>query len=156
MEWSTFLCSQQAYLIVWLVVLIAFVVIELITVGLTSIWFAAGALVALLVAALGANIGIQLLVFFAVSLLLLYATKSWARKYINGRVQKTNSDRLVGETIKIAERVSNIDQTGMAVVLGQEWTVRAVDDKAIIEAGEFAKVVSISGVKLLVERKKED
>jgi membrane-bound ClpP family serine protease len=58
----------------------------------------------------------------------------------------------VGERIRIAERVSNVDQTGMAVVHGQEWTVRAQNDNEIIEEGQLAKILSISGVKLIVAK----
>jgi membrane protein implicated in regulation of membrane protease activity len=130
--------------------LIIFIVGELVTVGLTSIWFAAGALVALILALLGADTAAQLLLFLIVSAVLLAATRPWARKYINSRTQPTNADSLVGERIRIAERVSNMDQTGMAVVHGQEWTVRTEDDNEIIEVGELARVRSISGVKLIV------
>ena len=79
-----------------------------------------------------------------------------ADKYLNSRVQKTNVDRVIGEKTLLTERVNNLDQTGKAVVLGQEWTVRAVDDNDIIEQGELVEVVAVSGVKLLVKRIKED
>lgn len=74
------------------------------------------------------------------------------KKYINSRTQRTNADRVIGETIRITERVSNLDQTGMAVVNGQEWTVRTRDDREIIEQGAYARVLEISGVKLIVEK----
>lgn len=74
------------------------------------------------------------------------------KKYINSRTQRTNADRIIGETIRITERVSNMDQTGMAVVNGQEWTVRTRDDRETIEQGAYARVLEISGVKLIVEK----
>jgi membrane protein implicated in regulation of membrane protease activity len=138
------------FVLAWMILLIIFIVGELATVGLTSIWFAAGALVALLAALIGAGPGVQIFLFLAVSAVLLAATRPWARKYINSKTHPTNADSLVGERIRIAERVSNIDQTGMAVVHGQEWTVRAQDDNEIIEEGQLATVCSISGVKLIV------
>ena len=95
---------------------------------------------------------VQLIVFLLVSLCMLAATRPWANKYINSRTQSTNADRIIGESIRIAERVSNLDQTGMAVVHGQEWTVRTRDDNVTIEAGELARVLEISGVKLIVEK----
>ena len=144
--------SLNTEIIFWLVCMIIFIVAELITVGLTSIWFAAGALCALLVAACGGNMIVQIIVFLVVAIVLLFATRPWAKRFINSRVTKTNSDSLVGKEIRITERVNNVDQTGTAVVNGQEWTVRADDDNTILEVGEMAKVVRISGVKLIVER----
>ena len=129
------MAGMDPCILLWVILLIAFVVGELITVGLTSIWFAAGSLVALLAAVLGANPVVQIILFLAVSVGLLAATRPWAKKYINARTQRTNADRVIGETIRIAERVSNLDQTGMAVVNGQEWTVRTRDDREIIEQG---------------------
>ena len=146
------MAGMDPCILLWVILLIAFVVGELITVGLTSIWFAAGSLVALLAAVLGANPVVQIILFLVVAVGLLAATRPWAKKYINSRTQRTNADRVIGETIRITERVSNLDQTGMAVVHGQEWTVRTRNDNEIIEPGEEAKILAISGVKLIVEK----
>lgn len=147
-----FLSMMDPYIVLWLVLMIIFIVVELITVGLTCIWFAAGSLLALLLAVAGAGFPVQIIVFFAVSFLLLFFTRPWAQKYINGRTQRTNSESLIGETIRISERVSNIDQTGAAVVNGQEWTVRTAADHVVLEKGSLAKIVQIQGVKLIVEQ----
>ena len=136
--------AMDPYELLWMVLLIVFVLGELATIGLTCIWFAAGAL--------AANPVVQFLVFLVVSILLLVATRPWARKYVNAKMQRTNADSLIGENIRISERVSNMDQTGMAVVHGQEWTVRTRNDNEIIEPGEEAKILAISGVKLIVEK----
>ena len=141
------------YILLWIILLIVFVVIELATVGLVSIWFAAGSLVALIIAILNGGIIAQFIAFIIVSVGLLAATRSWARDFVNSKTQKTNADSVVGKEIRITERVSNLDQTGAAVVSGQEWTVRADDDKQIFEQGETARVVRISGVKLIVEKR---
>lgn len=138
--------------VVWMALVIAFIIGELVSVGLTSIWFAAGALVALIASIFGAPFPVQAGLFLVVSLALLAATRPWAQRYLNSRVQRTNADSLVGEIIRIEERVNNMDQTGMAVVRGQEWTVRACNDNETIEKGQSAKVVQISGVKLMVEK----
>lgn len=149
---TTLFSVMDAFVLLWLMLLILFIIGELITVGLTSIWFAAGALVALIAAVLGAGPVVQIILFLAVSIILLAATRSWARKYINSKTQSTNADSLIGEVIRVSERVSNMDQTGMAVVRGQEWTVRTRDDNETIEEGQSATVVEISGVKLIVEK----
>lgn len=136
----------------WLVLLIAFVIGELVTVGLTSIWFAAGALVAMLLAFCNVPVAVQVVLFIVVSVGLLVATKPWAQRFINGRAEKTNADRAIGQIVRITERVSNIDQSGKAIVQGMEWTVRTRSDNEVIEEGEFAKVLEINGVKLIVEK----
>ncbi|MEE1303649.1 MAG: NfeD family protein [Agathobacter sp.] len=138
--------------IVWLVMVIVFVIAELATVGLLSIWFAAGALVAMIIAIFGGPVPLQLAAFFIVSIILLIATKSWAQKYINSRTTKTNVDSLIGKRTVITQRVSNLDQTGKTVLSGQEWTVRSDDDSVTFEEGELVEVVRISGVKLIVKK----
>ena len=148
----TFINTMNSYELLWIILLIVFVLGELATIGLTSIWFAAGALAALITAMAGASPIVQFFVFLVVSILLLAATRPWASKYVNAKMQRTNADSLVGEIIRISERVSNMDQTGMAVVHGQEWTVRTRNDSEIIEPGEEAKILAISGVKLVVEK----
>ena len=143
------------YILFWLIAMIVFIVGEMITVGLTSIWFAAGALVALIIAAFGGVIVFQILAFLLVSGILLWMTRPWAKRFINSKVQKTNVERVVGERACVTERVSNLDQTGRAVVLGQDWSVRAENDGEIIEAGTLIEVVRVSGVKLIVKKVKE-
>lgn len=140
---------------IWLLLTIIFIVGELVTVGLTSIWFAAGSIVALLAAICGAGTPLQIVLFLIISVGLLIGTRPWAQRFINSRTQRTNADRAIGQVIRITERVCNIDQTGKAVVSGQEWTVRTRYDNEVIEEGEFARVLEISGVKLIVEKVKE-
>ena len=147
-----FLSGMDACILVWLILIILFIVGELATVGLTSIWFAVGALVALISAFFCAPFGLQIVLFIAVSLIALAATRPLANKFSNRKVQSTNAQSLIGQEIRIKEQVSNIDQTGMAVVQGQEWTVRSADDDVIIAQGELARIKSISGVKLIVEK----
>ena len=138
---------EDSYItIAWLVLLIILLVVEIITVGLTSIWAAGGALVALILNILKFPFLVQVIAFFAVTFLLLFFTRPFAVKCINSRREKT---------IRIAERVDNMSQTGMAVVNGQEWTVRSEKDEEILEAGTIAKVINISGVKLIVRRYEE-
>ena len=148
--------SIFALIVFWVVLAFVFAAVEVARVGLVSIWFAAGAFAALLVAVLHGNLILQVIVFLAVSFVLLVSTRSWAKKYLNSKIQKTNVDSVIGEKTRLTERVSNLDQTGKAVVLGQEWTARAAHDNEIIEQGELVEVVAVSGVKLIVKRFKED
>ena len=149
--------TQDSYItIAWLALLIILLIIEIITVGLTSIWAAGGALAALILNILGIPLMGQVVVFFIVTFVLLYFTRPFAVRFINSQRVKTNYEGIIGKTIRIAETVDNISQTGMAVVNGQEWTVRAEKDEDILEPDTLAKVVNISGVKLIVRRYEEE
>lgn len=140
---------------VWLIAVIVFLGVEISTVTLTSIWFAAGALAAMLVAMFNGNFIVQVVAFIIVAFGLLYATKPWAKKFIDTKKVNTNADRAIGEEVRVLERVSNLDQTGRAIVHGMEWTVRTEDDNIMIEQGELVRVIRIAGVKLIVERVEE-
>lgn len=135
---------------VWLVAVIVFLAVEISTVTLTSIWFAAGALAAMLVAMFNGNLIAQVIAFVLVAIGLLYATKPWARKFIDTKKVNTNADRAIGEEVRVVERVSNLDQTGRAFVHGMEWTVRTEDDNIVIEQGELVRVLRIADRKSVV------
>ena len=145
---------QDSYITVaWLVLLVALLVIEIITVGLTTIWGAGGALAALILNILGYTVcRTGSCIFLVVTILLLVFTRPFAMRFINTRRLKTNYEGIIGKTIRISQKVDNIGQTGMAVVNGTEWTVRSEQDDVILEPGTLAKVVNISGVKLIVKK----
>ena len=143
-------------ILLWLIVIVVFVAMELSTVTLTSIWFAAGGLAALFVAMLGGNLIVQIIAFLIVAFGLLALTRKWSDKFLDGKKQSTNADRAIGEIVRVTERVSNLDRTGRAIVHGQDWTVRTEDDDIIIEKGELVRVLQIKGVKLIVEKVEEE
>ena len=147
--------EMSPFVFVWLVAVIIFLGVELSTVTLTSIWFAAGALAAMLIAMFNGHIIVQIIAFLIVAFGLLYATKPWSKKFIDTKKVSTNADRAIGQKVRVMERVSNLDQTGKAIVHGMEWTVRTEDDNIIIERGELVRVLRIAGVKLIVERVEE-
>ena len=136
--------------ILWLVLLIIFAASEAVTVGLTSIWFAAGALVALLAALLGGPMWVQITLFLAVSLLCLAAVRPLAKRHLNNKVERTNADRVIGQTATVTETVDNEAGTGQVNVLGQVWTARS-QLGVVIPAGAQVKVHRIEGVKVFVE-----
>ena len=136
---------------IWRAFVILFVVAEGMTVGLVSIWFAGGSLVAMLLAMAGAGIGWQMLAFLIVSAGLLMATRPLAKKYINSKKEKTNYKSVIGEVAKVTATIDNYNQTGAAFADGKEWTARATEDTVIIKKDTLVKVVAIEGVKLIVE-----
>jgi len=136
--------------ILWIVLIIVFVAVEIATVGLTAIWFAGGALVALLAQLLGLNIYWQIIFFIVASAILMTVTRPWALKYFKPRLVKTNYETVVGETVCLTESVDNIKGTGTAVYKGQEWTARAYENGKTFEAGTIVSVKEIRGVTLYV------
>lgn len=137
--------------IIWIALIIIFAAVEIITVGLTSIWFAGGSLAALLCYALGLNEVWQFIAFVTVSLVLLLFTRPWALKYLKPHLIKTNYEQIIDENVCLTENVDNIRGTGTAVYKGQEWTARAYDASKTFEAGSIVKVKEIRGVTLYVE-----
>ena len=136
--------------ILWIALIIVFVAVEIATVGLTAIWFAGGALVALLAQLLGLNIYWQIIFFIAASAILMTVTRPWALKYFKPRLVKTNYETVLGETVCLTETVDNIKGTGTAVYKGQEWTARAYENGKTFEAGTIVAVKEIRGVTLYV------
>lgn len=136
--------------IVWIALIIVFSAIEIATVGLTSIWFAGGALAALLCYAAGLNELWQFLVFVVVSLVFLFVTRPWAMKYFRPRLIRTNYEQVLEENVCLTEDVDNIKGTGTAVYKGQEWSARAYEEGKTFEAGMIVKVKEIRGVTMYV------
>ena len=138
---------------IWLIVFVICIIIELITLGLTTIWFAGGALVAAVGAALGAPLWLQALLFGAVSLVLLYFTRPVAVKYFNKDRVKTNAESLVGRQAIVISEIDNLQGIGQVTVGGQEWSARTVREGVKPPTGTVVVIRAISGVKLMVEEK---
>lgn len=136
--------------IIWLVVLAILLVIEFLTLGLTTVWFAGGALVAFLVSLAGGPLWLQLLLFIAVSVLLLLFTRPLAVKYLNKDVQKTNVDSIPGQKGIVTATIDNLKAEGQVTIQGMEWTARAKNGNTI-EKGKVVRVTAVEGVKLIVE-----
>ena len=138
--------------ICWLVVFILLILIELATMGLTTIWFAGGAVAGFVASMLGANVVIQAAAFFAVSILLLFFTRPFAVRYINSNKTKTNVDGLIGQEALVLEEINNIRETGCARLEGKEWTARSMND-TVLPKDTVVPVERIEGVKLIVKAK---
>lgn len=137
--------------IAWLVILAVLLVIEIATLGLTTIWFAAGALVAFLMSLAQLNVYFEIVVFLVVSILMLLFTRPIAVKYFNSKRIKTNYESVIGSVAKVTQTINNYNATGVVVVAGVEWMARAADDSYIINSGSRVIVKEVSGVKLIVE-----
>ena len=141
----------QSYVFLWLTVFLAALAIEGLVPGLISIWFAAGAVAALCAAALGASLPVQAAVFLIVSGVCLVLTRPLAQKYINSRAQTTNADRVVGKIGIVTEEVNPVLGTGRITVQGQDWGAKPFQENQIIPAGTTVSVLSMAGVRLIVD-----
>ncbi|MCI2057768.1 MAG: NfeD family protein [Oscillibacter sp.] len=133
---------------IWLGAAVAFGIVEAMTVGLVSVWFALGALCALLAAALGAPLWLQILVFIVVAAAVVLAVRPLIRKFRGGSIP-TNADRVVGAAAKVTETIDNENTAGAVYVDGKTWTARSADG-SVIPAGTLVEVRRIEGVKLIV------
>lgn len=136
----------------WLLLAALFIIIEIATLGLTTIWFAGGAFIAAIAGAFGASLPIEVLCFVVVSVLLLVLTRPLAVKHLDSKTEKTNAEALVGKSAVVLTKINNLNGTGQVKVNGMEWSARTADDTVTIEKGETVKIVEIQGVKLIVEK----
>lgn len=136
--------------IIWLVVLAILLVVEFLTLGLTTVWFAGGALIAFLISLAGGPLWLQLLLFIVISVVLLLFTRPIAVKYFNKDIQKTNVDSIPGEKGIVTATIDNLKSEGQVTIKGMEWSARAKSGN-IIEKGKVVKVTAVEGVKLIVE-----
>lgn len=144
------------YTVLWLAALVIFILVEIATMGLATIWFAGGALVAAIAAGFGMPLIVQIGLFFAVSLILLYFTRPIAIKYFNKDRVKTNAESLVGKQAIVTSEIDNLQGIGQVTVGGLEWSARTSKDEEKLPVGAVADIVAINGVKLIVEERREE
>ena len=137
----------------WLILFVIFVLVELATMGLSTIWFAGGALVATVFAAFNAPVWLQIILFLIVSILLLYFTRPIAIKYFNRDRAKTNIEGYIGREVIVISEIDNLQGIGQVTLGGQEWTARTTKNEVGMPVGTVAVVVAVDGVKLIIEEK---
>ena len=135
--------------IFWLAAMVVFIAAEAMTVSLVSIWFAAGALGAIIVALLGGGLVLQVTVFLALAVALLLSLRSIVRKHFTPHVTKTNIDSIIGATGIVVTPVNNIAALGQVQINGMEWSARS-SDNSHIPAGAMVRVDRVEGVKVFV------
>ena len=137
----------------WLAATVIFLLIEWTTMGLTTIWFAGGSLVAGLLAVFSCPFPIQFAVFLVVSVALLLFTRPLAIKYLNTNRTRTNVDSLIGKEAVVTETINNLKNTGAADIHGVTWTARTDSNLDTIEKNSVVVIERIDGVKLIVKKK---
>lgn len=139
----------------WLIFIAVCLLIEFATMGLTTIWFAGGAVVACILAALGVPVYVQIIVFLIVAIVLIVFTRPIAVKYFNKDRAKTNVDSIVGKQAIVTAAINNLKAEGQVTLDGMEWTARSTEDGNNIPEGAVVTVAKVQGVKLIVEERKE-
>ncbi len=139
--------------VIWLIALVVMIIAELVSMALTTIWFAGGCLIAAVAAAFQAPLWLQIALFFLVSLLLLWFTRPLAVKYFNKDRIRTNVESMIGRQAVVTSEIDNLEGIGEVKVGGQEWSARAFYEEMRLPVGTVVIVRQVSGVKLIVEPK---
>jgi len=139
-------------ILAWLVALIVFIVIEAVTVNIVSVWFALGALAAMVACALNVSFPLQIIIFLAVSVITLLLTRPFVKKFVIPKKISTNFERIVGMEAQVTEKIDNFAEIGAVHVDGKEWSAKS-DDGSVIDAGQNVKILRIEGVKVIVANK---
>ena len=135
--------------IYWIIIFIVLLIIEIATLGLTTVWFAAGALAAFLAGILGAGLAVQIVLFLVVSIVLLVLTRPVALKYFNNKRQSTNVESMIGRQGVVLETIDTIKSQGLVEVDGETWSARTDEPDTVVS------VEGVQGVKLIVKKKEE-
>lgn len=136
--------------IFWLVMVAVMLVIEIFTLGLTTIWFSLGAVAAAVAAGVGAPLWVQILLFSVVSVVIMILVRPFAMKVMNRDRIKTNIEEVVGGQAEVIEAIDNQKEQGRVRFRGVEWMARSADGSTIA-VGTVVTVEAVSGVKLLVK-----
>ena len=139
--------------LLWLVILAIFLIIEAVTVGLVTVWFAGGALLAAIASAAGADIIVQWILFLIVSLILLIFTRPLAVRYMKRGVTRTNVNSLIAVVI---QKIDNLSQMGQVRINDIEWMARTESDEETIPEKSVVEIEAVQGVKLIVKKCKEE
>ena len=137
--------------IIWLIIVAVMLIIEIFTMGLTTIWFSLGAVAAAIASGLEAPIWLQIVLFSVVSVLVMILVRPFAVKVINKERIKTNIEEIVGEKAVVIEEIDNEKEKGMVRYRGVEWMARSVDG-SILAVDEIVTIDTVSGVKLIVKK----
>ena len=141
--------------IYWIIIFIVLLIIEIATLGLTTVWFAAGALAAFLAGILGAGLAVQIVLFLVVSIVLLVLTRPVALKYFNNKRQSTNVESMIGRQGVVLETIDTIKSQGLVKVDGETWSARTDEPEGVIPKDTVVSVEGVQGVKLIVKKKEE-
>lgn len=134
----------------WLILFAILLIVELATMGLTTIWFAGGSLIACVLALVNAPLWLQIFGFLVVSVVLLIFTRPIAVKYFNNNRTRTNVESMIGKEAVVMTDIDNVQGVGQVKVGGMDWSARSLNGEPIA-AGNVVEIKEVEGVKVLVE-----
>ncbi len=137
--------------ILWLILLVAFAIVEGVTVSLVSVWFIGGAAAALIAALCGAEVWLQVVLFFGVSIVLLLCLRPLSKRLLKQKKVATNADSNIGKEAIVTEEIDNLQGKGAVKIAGVEWSARS-EDGSVIEKDAVVRILRIEGVKVCVQR----
>jgi len=137
--------------IFWLVLTIVLGIVEAATPTLVCIWPAASALITCVLASLGAPLWLQIVVFVAITVVLLILTKPLVKKYVAKKTVATNADRIIGSEGIVIHEIDPIDNMGQVKVMGQVWSAKA-ENNEILPIGTHVTIKKLEGVKVVVTK----
>ena len=140
--------------ILWLILLVAFAIVEGVTVSLVSVWFIGGAAAALIAALCGAEVWLQVVLFFGVSIVLLLCLRPLSKRLLKQKKVATNADSNIGKEAIVTEEIDNLQGKGAVKIAGVEWSARS-EDGSVIEKDAVVRTLRIEGVKVCVQRAQE-
>ena len=143
--------AQDLYPIFWLILGIILAIIEAATVQLVAIWFSLGAVAAIIPALMGAPFWVQFLVFVAVSAASMLCTRPFVKRCLRVKQERTNADRVIGQTGIVVQQIDNDRAQGRVAVMGLDWSARTQNGEVLAE-GARVTVLEIDGVKLIVKQ----
>lgn len=135
----------------WLIIFAACLIIEIITLGLTTIWACGGALIAMIIAFFSGSLALQVVAFLIVTTILFFTTRPLAKKHMDNKLEKTNVESLIGKHVIVSADIDNLKSQGQVMIGGVEWTARSKNGDNI-ESGTEVVINEISGVKAIVTR----
>ena len=140
--------------ILWLILLVAFAIVEGVTVSLVSVWFIGGAAAALIAALCGAEVWLQVVLFFGVSIVLLLCLRPLSKRLLKQKKVATNADSNIGKEAIVTEEIDNLQGKGAVKIAGVEWSARS-EDGSVIEKDAVVRILRIEGVMVCVQRAQE-
>ena len=138
---------------IWLGIIIAAIVIEVITVDLVSVWFAAGGIIALILCLLGINQSIQIAAFIIIAIITAVVVRPIAKKYMRGNIERTNFDRVIGKHGLITKTIT-ADTKGEVKVMSTLWLASSIDNTTIND-GDYCEILAVEGAHLVVKKIEE-
>lgn len=137
--------------IYWLIIFLVLLVIEIFTLGLTTIWFAIGAIAAFIASLFGAGLIVQIVLFIVISIITLLLTRPLAVKYLGKNTIKTNVEEIIGKTAVVTKTIIDSNSAGEVKLNGEIWMAKSENGERI-EEDTAVEIVAVNGVKLIVKK----